>query len=219
VAMLEDLYPMRGPHSSFECTRLARLYLAACARKHWEYLPWPCRRLVEWAEECADDPRRVTGPAADLAELLPGRDGMADDWADLTAAVRLHAGGTPTPARRPFRNPDHWQQVARTISFIYYRTMPPFQLIAAGNHNADYVRDLFAPVKRRIPRGSAWRTTQAIGLAETMYKSGRLDRMPILADAMEEAGCADADVLRHCRDDTARHVRGCWVVDLVLGKA
>ncbi len=42
--------------------------------------------------------------------------------------------------------------------------------------------------------------------------------MPALANAIEDAGCADADILAHCRGD-GPHVRGCWVVDLVLGKS
>ena len=42
--------------------------------------------------------------------------------------------------------------------------------------------------------------------------------MPILADALQDAGCDNDDILNHCRDD-GPHVRGCWVVDLVLGKA
>jgi hypothetical protein len=41
--------------------------------------------------------------------------------------------------------------------------------------------------------------------------------MPILADALEDAGCDNADILQHCRG-AGEHVRGCWVVDLVLGK-
>ncbi|WP_255359505.1 hypothetical protein [Gemmata sp. SH-PL17] len=41
--------------------------------------------------------------------------------------------------------------------------------------------------------------------------------MPILGDALQDAGCDSADVLNHCREP-AVHVRGCWVVDLVLGK-
>jgi len=51
-----------------------------------------------------------------------------------------------------------------------------------------------------------------------MYESRDFAPMPVLADALEEAGCDDAAVLAHCRDPQAPHVRGCWVVDLVLGK-
>jgi hypothetical protein len=43
--------------------------------------------------------------------------------------------------------------------------------------------------------------------------------MPILADALQDAGCDNMDVLTHCRDAAQVHVRGCWVVDLVLGKS
>jgi hypothetical protein len=41
--------------------------------------------------------------------------------------------------------------------------------------------------------------------------------MPILADMLEEAGCTNADILNHCRNG-GEHVRGCWVVDLILGR-
>ena len=54
-------------------------------------------------------------------------------------------------------------------------------------------------------------------LAQQMYDSRDFSSMPILADALEEAGCTSADILEHCRRPET-HVRGCWVVDLVLGK-
>jgi hypothetical protein len=43
--------------------------------------------------------------------------------------------------------------------------------------------------------------------------------MPILADALQDAGCDNEEVLDHCRAADGVHVRGCWVVDLVLGKS
>jgi hypothetical protein len=51
-----------------------------------------------------------------------------------------------------------------------------------------------------------------------MYDSRDFSPMPILADALEDAGCDSADILNHCRAETP-HVRGCWVVDQVLGKS
>jgi hypothetical protein len=51
-----------------------------------------------------------------------------------------------------------------------------------------------------------------------MYDSREFGAMPILADALQDAGCEDEQVLMHCRDATAAHVRGCCVCDLVLGK-
>jgi hypothetical protein len=64
-----------------------------------------------------------------------------------------------------------------------------------------------------------WRTDTAVSLASTMYESRDFSAMPILADALQDAGCDNDDILDHCRDANQAHVRGCWVVDLVLGKA
>ncbi|WP_157470101.1 hypothetical protein [Gemmata sp. SH-PL17] len=62
------------------------------------------------------------------------------------------------------------------------------------------------------------RTPKAVALAQRMYESQDFSVMPILADTLQAAGCEDADVLSHCRNPEQIHVRGCWVVDLVLGK-
>jgi hypothetical protein len=52
-----------------------------------------------------------------------------------------------------------------------------------------------------------------------MYESRDFSAMPILADALQDAGCDKEDILTHCRDTSLTHVRGCWVVDLVLSKS
>jgi hypothetical protein len=65
---------------------------------------------------------------------------------------------------------------------------------------------------------SKWRTSTAIAIARGIYESRDFGAMPILADALQDAGCDCDDVLAHCRDPQRVHVRGCWVVDLVLGK-
>ncbi|WP_232069567.1 hypothetical protein [Gemmata massiliana] len=64
---------------------------------------------------------------------------------------------------------------------------------------------------------SLWRTSTAVALAAQMYESRDFSAMPVLADALQDAGCDNADILNHCRG-AGGHVRGCWVVDLVLGK-
>jgi hypothetical protein len=63
-----------------------------------------------------------------------------------------------------------------------------------------------------------WCTDTALALARQMYESRDFGAMPILADALQDAGCESEDILAHCRDTALEHVRGCWVVDLVLGK-
>jgi hypothetical protein len=56
-----------------------------------------------------------------------------------------------------------------------------------------------------------------VHLAQAICEERAFDRLPILADALEDAGCTNADVLDHCRQP-GEHVRGCWVVNLLLGK-
>ena len=64
----------------------------------------------------------------------------------------------------------------------------------------------------------AWLTSTVVALARGIYDDRAFDRLPILADALQDAGCDNDDILNHCRD-AGPHVRGCWVVDLVLGKS
>lgn len=61
-----------------------------------------------------------------------------------------------------------------------------------------------------------WRTDTAVALARNMYDANDFGATPILADALQDAGCDREEVLNHCRGE-GRHVRGCWVVDGVLG--
>jgi hypothetical protein len=81
----------------------------------------------------------------------------------------------------------------------------------------DVLRDLFGNPFRPVGVDPAWRTPAAVGLARTIYETRRFEDLPILADALEAAGCANPDILGHLRGQ-GPHVRGCWVVDLLLEK-
>ena len=63
----------------------------------------------------------------------------------------------------------------------------------------------------------AWNDGTIRRIAQAIYDERAFDRLAILADALEDAGCDNADILNHCRSG-GEHVRGCWVVDLLLGK-
>jgi hypothetical protein len=80
------------------------------------------------------------------------------------------------------------------------------------------LRDIFGNPFRAVAFDPTWRTDTAVAIAQQMYDSREFGAMPILADALQDAGCEDEQVLLHCRDASATHVRGCWVCDLVLGK-
>jgi hypothetical protein len=79
------------------------------------------------------------------------------------------------------------------------------------------IRCIFGNPFRPATANPAWLTSTVVSLAAGIYADRAFDRLPILADALQDAGCDNADVLGHCRGP-GPHVRGCWVVDLVLGK-
>jgi hypothetical protein len=106
----------------------------------------------------------------------------------------------------PSMDEDHWFDG-------YFRVLQQ----ASGRH-CPLLHDLFGPLPfRQVPFDPAWRTPDVRRLAEAIYQERALDRLPILADALEEGGCTDADILADCRG-TGPHTRGCWTVDLLLGK-
>lgn len=79
------------------------------------------------------------------------------------------------------------------------------------------LRDIIGNPFRPVIFDPAWRSESVSALATGIYADRAFDRLPILSDALEEAGCDHADILNHCRGP-GPHVKGCWVVDLVLGK-
>jgi hypothetical protein len=82
------------------------------------------------------------------------------------------------------------------------------------------VRCVFGNPFRPATADSAWQGWNdgtIRKLAQAIYDERRFGDLPILADALEDAGCTDADILSHCRQP-GPHARGCWPVDLILGK-
>jgi hypothetical protein len=83
--------------------------------------------------------------------------------------------------------------------------------------HCDLLREVFANPFRRVSIRKDWLTSTVRQLAEAIYDGRSFDRLPILADALEDAGCTNADILAHCRG-SGPHVRGCWVVDSLRAK-
>jgi hypothetical protein len=97
------------------------------------------------------------------------------------------------------------------MGFCYYPSPK------SGPEEASILRDIIGSPFRFKLIESGWRTSNVLALATTIYEERAFDRLPILADALMDAGCTDESILSHCRSE-GPHVRGCWVVDLVLGK-
>jgi hypothetical protein len=84
-------------------------------------------------------------------------------------------------------------------------------------HPSHYIRDIFGNPFRPKDFDPSWLTSTVISLAAQMYDSQDFSALPILADALRDAGCENEDILNHCRQP-GEHMRGCWCVDLALGK-
>lgn len=77
--------------------------------------------------------------------------------------------------------------------------------------------DLTLPsVQKDAQKAAAWRTETVKSMALVMYRQRDFSGMPVLGDALEEAGCPFEELVSHCRGDV-RHFRGCWVLNLILG--
>jgi hypothetical protein len=79
------------------------------------------------------------------------------------------------------------------------------------------LHDIIGNPFRSIALDPSWLSPTAVALARQIYESRDFTAMPILADALQDAGCENADILNHCRGGGV-HVRGCWIVDRLLGK-
>lgn len=92
------------------------------------------------------------------------------------------------------------------------------EAVVAGDASIrPWIYDLYGNPFRHINTRREWFTSDVVALAKRIYSDREFDRLPILADALQDAGCDNEDILNHCRGDGS-HVRGCWVVDLILGK-
>ncbi|AMV29601.1 hypothetical protein VT84_34725 [Gemmata sp. SH-PL17] len=86
-----------------------------------------------------------------------------------------------------------------------------------ANAQSRLIRDIVGNPFRPVTVDASWLTSTVVAPAEGIYQDRAFDRLPILADALQDAGCDNPDVLNHCRGD-GPHCRGCWVIDLLTGR-
>jgi hypothetical protein len=187
-----------------------RLFAVACCRRIWQLLADErSRHAVEVAERYAD------AQATEEELLAVGMDASAVplNFGDMTSVnateAALYTTG-PTryllDSRRPGLNPA--LNAALAVSGN--------ALKREQGHQALLLRDIFGNPLRPITVDPTWLTSTVVLLAKAIYDR-TFDRMPALADALHEAGCGNDEILSHCRG-SAPHIRGCWALDLVLGK-
>jgi hypothetical protein len=209
--------------------RKFRLLACAYCRRIWEWLAPQFREAVEIAERYADGQATNNSLAAARTtlesfrqsaldeelkgaaypvenatwDIMEGRDAVWGAWdtaraADWNVAYFLAMKGEP-----PGGYPNNQAYEAAHTSF--------------RAENAALLRDVFDNPFRPAVFDPAWRTQPVVHLARSIYVTRGFFRMLELADALEQSGCTNQDVLQHCRHQ-GEHVKGCWLVDLILGK-
>lgn len=232
----------RGPFSM----RKLRLFICACCQRVMPLIPDEHNvTVLATAERYADESKDSDvwrdlqgqcpqpGPVP-LHGVIPEDQAGWTDWAGRHAYLAFWAGALHVPTEQ------HWfwkavrgaTQIAATAVGHRERARAGalFGPVSDEPLNAHrrateaelaaqcrLLRDISGNPFRPITINPGWRTSTATALAQAIYDDRAFDCLPILADALEEGGCTDADILRHCRGP-GPHVRGCWVVDLLLGK-
>jgi hypothetical protein len=200
--------PMLSALRSKVSDRKLRLFACACCRRVWHLLTDERSR---WAVELAES--RAEGKVGFVGRL---RRGLA--WGRALAVVQEEQD--KPEARAALLALESWddpiERVADAVRAAAIR-LPDAERTSQAHLLRCIVADPFRPVPSIAGSWLAWNGGAVYKLAEAIYEERAFDRLPILADALEDAGCTDAAILDHCRGP-GPHVRGCWVVDLLLGK-
>ena len=192
--MLECL-PRKGIHR-----KVCLLAIACCRRDAWLMKEKRSVHAVEWTEKLIDGLTAwgsADGPSDDDCYFVPpaANHCMAVAGAGDVEAAIWAAGWVMEDV---CENCDSEEEERRSQSAL--------------------IREIFGPLPfRSITLDPSWFTPTVIRLAETIYQERAFDRLPILADALEETGCGSDELLAHCRQPGV-HVKGCWALDLILEK-
>jgi hypothetical protein len=193
--------------------RKMRLFAVACCRRMWHLLADErSRKAIEFAESNADGvvPQWLCCEAADAAYEAADASGPDDNdpnedeaWPERHHAAFLAAHVLDEPA------------------FFYVDGYFRYSTVRRGyEEDAGLFRDIIGNPFRLASIQPEWLVLNdgtVVRLAQAIYEARAFDRLLILADALEDAGCDNADILEHCRQP-GPHVRGCWVIDLLTGR-
>jgi hypothetical protein len=221
-----------------------RLFAVACCRRIWHLLSDQRRRAVEVTEAYADGLvqkqdfhawgwLRDGAPgvvalvrAADAAEAMAScGEGMAAQEAAASdgelkalweAAFRAAWDSGDSPSEALTRANAAVAGAPGAAAWVARQEAARHQERAA---QTAVLRDVFGPLPfRPVPLEPSWLTPPVVGIALHVYEERDFEALPVLSDALEEAGCTNLDLLQHCRQQGRLHVRGCFVTDLLLNK-
>ncbi len=188
--------------------RKLRLFAVSCCRRIWHLLADErSRTAVEAAERFADS-------QADLAELTIAQESAYNVFhrAMNRHGVHLFADSAAATASAPVagaagwwvEEPENTKDAAWVAAVVTGRQTTTVARFLQDENEAQMqtasILCIFGPLPiRAVALDRAWRRPTVIALAQTIYEERAFERLPILADALEEAGCTSEDILNHCR--------------------
>lgn len=171
-------------------------------------------RMSEFLQTRASQRKQRLVVVACCCGLVPPATRAGDDLAEQFADGKIHLGDIMIANVKRGLN-------KLAAMFVSTRQALPARPAASSSIEVatlpELCRDVLGNPFRPAQFDPAWRTSAVLALARQMYDSRDFSLMPVLGDALEDSGCAEESVLSHCRGD-GPHVRGCWVVDSLLGK-
>lgn len=185
--------------------RKLRLLACACSRRYWQFLNETSRKAVIAGERYADGlaTKKELWNIRQTIDRYDGPKCREDDIAcsavqsdSAIAAIMAVGISYSLLCRTPVSSDDYWTHMCA---------------------EAELIREVFGNPFQPIATSSEWATPAVIAISRLIYEDRCFEEMCILADSLEEAGCNSTAVLNHCRYP-GQHVRGCWVLDLLLGK-
>lgn len=197
--------------------RKLRLFAVACCRRIWHLLnDERSRQAVDKTELFADG--LISHSEQSLALEGASAANSGGGYSNAVGAVALTAELWLNPSPELSYSPlTASYSAAWATSEAQHATTDAIYLEERKAH-VSLLRDIFGNPFRPITLDHSWLTSTVLALANGIYEKRAFDRMPILADALQDAGCDNENILNHCRQP-GEHVRGCWVVDLLLGKS
>jgi hypothetical protein len=205
------------------------LFGCACCRHHWEQFPNDaCRSGVRAAERFADgliDSRELRGRRSRILSKQPNLFWPEDYGCHTELAGYFatfdEAAAREFTARHPLEGiiDDNLARSKYEVASLLAANPvdASFGYEYEMSYHVHFLKDVVGNPCRPVVLEPDWATPTVLRLAEALYEGWCFDDMEILGDALEEAGCAAASVLAHCRNGEM-HVRGCHVVDAILGK-
>jgi hypothetical protein len=204
--------------------RKLRLFSVSCCRQVWHLMTDErSRRAIELSELFADEGVEEESLRASLDSAMDASMEVDAGRTPNTSLFAYHAANYACFAAGSIAmNPLSLESIRSILINLAWAADEASPVVNADpflhlKYHVILLREIIGNPFRPITPHSSWRTSTVVALASGIYADRAFDRMPILADALQDAGCVNADILNHCRCEGV-HIRGCWVVDLILGK-